>query len=51
MIRNWIDTLKDKTGRSLDQRVDLVKKKGPKTTHERKAWLKSEYGLGTNAAG
>jgi hypothetical protein len=51
MIRNWIDTLKEKTGRSLDQWVELVKKKGPKTTQERKTWLKSEHGLGTNAAG
>jgi hypothetical protein len=51
MIRNWIDTLKDKTGRSLDAWTDLVRKKGPKTTQDRKAWLKSEHGLGTNAAG
>ncbi|MDQ6801005.1 MAG: DUF4287 domain-containing protein [Acidobacteriota bacterium] len=51
MVRDWIDTLKDKTGRSLDAWVDLVKEKGPKTTQERKAWLKSDHGLGTNSAG
>ena len=50
MVRNWIDTLKSKTGRSLDEWVDLVNKKGPTTTQERKAWLKSEHGLGTNSA-
>lgn len=51
MIRNWIDTLKEKTGRSLDAWTDLVRRKGPKTTDERKAWLKSDHGLGTNEAG
>ena len=50
MVRNWIDTLKDKTGRTLDEWVDLVRKEGPKTTKERKEWLKKEYGLGTNSA-
>ena len=51
MVRNWIDTLKDKTGRTLDEWVDLVKKKGPKSTADRKAWLKSAHKLGTNSAG
>ena len=43
MVRNWIDTLKQKTGRTLDEWVDLLKKKGPATTKERKEWLKKEY--------
>ena len=50
MVRNWIDTLKDKTGRTLEEWSELVRKKGPKTTAERRAWLKSDHGLGTNSA-
>jgi hypothetical protein len=50
MVRNWIDTLPGKTGRSLDQWVALVKSEGPKTEKERLVWLKSEHKLGTNAA-
>ena len=50
MVRNWIDTLKAKTGRTLDEWVDVVKKKGPPSTKERKEWLKKEFGIGTNSA-
>jgi len=50
MVRNWIDTLKEKSGRSVEEWIALVKKEGPATTAERKAWLKSTHGLGTNGA-
>jgi len=50
MIRNWIDTLKAKTGRDLDEWTALIKAKGPKENKSRRAWLKNEYGLGTNSA-
>ena len=50
MVRKWIDTLKEKTGRDLDEWVALVLTKGPATTKERRDWLKSEHELGTNAA-
>lgn len=50
MVQKWITTLPEKTGRSLDQWLDLVKKKGPKGEKERREWLKSEHGLGTNTA-
>jgi hypothetical protein len=50
MVRNWIDTLPGKTGKSLDQWVALVKSEGPKAEKERLAWLKNEHKLGTNAA-
>ena len=50
MVREWIATLKQKSGRSLDEWVALVKKKGPAGPKERRDWLKSEHGLGTNSA-
>jgi hypothetical protein len=49
-IRNWIDTLPKKTGRSLDEWLRLAAEQGPPTAKERTAWLKSEHGLGTNSA-
>jgi hypothetical protein len=50
MVRNWIDSLPRKTGRSLDEWLRLVEEQGPATAKERTAWLKSEHGLGTNSA-
>jgi hypothetical protein len=50
MVRNWIDTLKEKTGRDLDAWTALIKAKGPKDTKARREWLKAEYKLGTNSA-
>jgi hypothetical protein len=50
MTQKWIATLKEKTGRSLDEWLDLVKKKGGKDEVSRREWLKTEHGLGTNAA-
>ena len=50
MMQNWIDDLPKKSGRSLEQWLALVKKSGPKGEAARAAWLKTEHGLGTNAA-
>jgi hypothetical protein len=50
MTQKWVATLKEKTGRSLDEWLKLVKKSGPSTEKERREWLKSEHGLGTNTA-
>jgi hypothetical protein len=50
MVRNWIDTLKAKTGRDLDEWTALIKSKGPKDTKSRREWLKTEHKLGTNSA-
>src|SRR5882757_4567602 len=51
MAMNVIANMKDKTGRSLDEWVELVKKKGPADEKGRMAWLKEKHGLGTNYAG
>ncbi|MGZ5494602.1 MAG: DUF5655 domain-containing protein [Thermoanaerobaculia bacterium] len=50
MVRNWLDTLKEKSGRGVEEWIALVKKKGPASTKDRIAWLKSEHELGTNSA-
>jgi hypothetical protein len=50
MTRKWVATLKEKTGRSLDEWLAVVKESGPKTEKERREWLKQEHKLGTNSA-
>lgn len=50
MMQQWVKTLPEKTGRSLDQWIQLVKREGPPTTSERRAWLKKDHQLGTNIA-
>jgi hypothetical protein len=50
MVRQWLDTLKEKTGRDIDEWATFVLKNGPSGTKERQAWLKKEHALGTNGA-
>jgi len=50
MTQKWIAELKQKTGRTLEEWLKHIKKAGPKTEKERREWLKTEYGLGTNTA-
>ena len=50
MVRNWLDTLKEKSGRDVEEWIALLKKKGPSSTKDRIAWLKGEHELGTNSA-
>ena len=50
MTQKWVATLPEKTGRSLEEWLKLVKKSGPPTEKERREWLKQEHGLGTNSA-
>jgi len=50
MMQKWRADLPQKTGKSLDEWVALLKKKGPSTLKERRAWLKQQYQLGTNTA-
>jgi hypothetical protein len=50
MTQKWIAELKQKTGRTLEEWLKLIKKEGPPTEKERRDWLKTKYGLGTNTA-
>jgi Domain of unknown function (DUF5655)/Domain of unknown function (DUF4287) len=50
MMQNWIATLKDKTGRTLDEWLRHIKKEGPDDEKGCRTWLKEKYGLGTNSA-
>lgn len=50
MTQKWVAELKQKTGRSLDEWLRLIKKTGPKDEKARREWLKTEHGLGTNSA-
>ena len=50
MTQKWVAELKQKTGRSLEEWLRLIKKSGPKDEKARRDWLKTEHGLGTNSA-
>jgi hypothetical protein len=50
MTQKWISELKQKTGRSLDEWLKLIKQEGPPEEKDRRDWLKSKFGLGTNSA-
>jgi len=50
MVQKWITELKEKTGRSLEEWIALVKKEGPKEEKSRRDWLKTKHKLGTNSA-
>jgi hypothetical protein len=50
MVQDWIAALPSKTGRTLEQWIELVTQSGPTTEKERREWLKREHGLGTNSA-
>jgi hypothetical protein len=51
MTQKWVAELKQKTGRSLEEWLRLIKKSGPKDEKELRDWLKREHGMGTNTAG
>ena len=50
MMVKWVAELPEKTGRSLEEWIALVRKRGPSTEAERRDWLKKEHALGTNAS-
>jgi hypothetical protein len=50
MVQGLIAGLKAKTGRTLEEWTRLVKKEGPADEKQRREWLKSKHGLGTNYA-
>lgn len=49
-MQKWAATLKEKSGRSLEEWLTLVKKSGPAGEQARREWLKKAHGLGTNSA-
>ncbi|HXB23022.1 MAG TPA: DUF5655 domain-containing protein [Candidatus Solibacter sp.] len=50
MVQSAIAGLKQKTGHTIEEWIKLVAKEGPPTEKERRAWLKTRHGLGTNYA-
>src|SRR5690348_15300891 len=50
MMVDWVDGLKAKSGRSLEEWVAHIRKAGPKDEAKRRDWLKAEHELGTNTA-
>jgi hypothetical protein len=49
-VKSVIEGMKKKTGRSMEEWLQLAKEKGPADEKQRREWLKKEYGLGTNYA-
>ena len=49
-MQKWVAELKEKTGRSLEEWLALVKKEGSKDEKSRRDWLKTKHRLGTNSA-
>ena len=49
-IQKFIQELPMKTGRSLEEWLNLTRKSGPPTEKERREWLKKEHKLGTITA-
>jgi hypothetical protein len=50
MTQKWLAELKEKTGRSMEDWLALVRKEGPKDQKSRREWLKTKHKLGTNSA-
>jgi hypothetical protein len=50
MVQNWTATLKDKTGRSLEEWLALIRKSGPSDAKEVRDWLKTTHKLGSTSA-
>ena len=50
MVQKWVASLQSKTGRTLDEWVQIVKKSGADTEKDRRDWLKQKHNLPTNSA-
>jgi hypothetical protein len=50
MTQKWVSTLKERTGRSLDEWLALLKESGPKTEKDQRQWLRQEHQMGMNSA-
>jgi len=51
MYQSILAGMKEKTGRTLEEWCAFVQQQGPPTEEERRYWLRSSHGLGTNYAG
>ena len=49
MMQKWVSELKEKTGRSLEEWIALVKTEGPKDEKSGREWLKINHKLGTTS--
>jgi Domain of unknown function (DUF5655)/Domain of unknown function (DUF4287) len=50
MFQNVLAGLKQKTGKDLEEWIKFVEKEGPASEEDRRLWLKTRHGLGTNYA-
>jgi hypothetical protein len=50
MVEKWLAELKEKTGRSMEDWLALVKREGPTDEKSLREWLKTKHKLGTNSA-
>jgi hypothetical protein len=50
MVQKWASELQEKSGRSLEEWIALVKKEGPTGQNARLAWLRTKHKLGRNSA-
>jgi Domain of unknown function (DUF5655) len=50
MTQKWIGELKQKSGRSLEEWLKLIKKEGPADEKARRDWLREKYGQNTMTA-
>jgi len=50
MAQKTIEALKEKTGRTMEEWIRLVRKDAPADEKQRREWLKTKHGLGTNYA-
>ena len=50
MVQKWVVGLKEKTGRTVEEWLALIRKEGPKDEKSRREWLKTKHKLGTNSA-
>jgi len=50
MVQKWLAELKEKTERSMEEWIALVKKEGPRDEMSRREWLKTKHKMGTNSA-
>ncbi len=50
MVQKWIEELKEKSGRCLEEWMALIEKEGPRDEKGRREWLKTKHKFGTNSA-